>query len=152
WTWNGRDWTWRQPAASPPPRQLGAMAASPGGGVVLFGGSAPGDTSRTFGDTWLWDGDTWRQQLPAAAPAARSGVKMAADERAGRAVLFGGHDDGARASFDDTWAWDGATWTLAAEHGPGAPGDPALAFDRARGRVVLFGTFATAARSVAEAL
>ena len=59
WLWNGSSWTQASPAASPPARMTHAIAYdSRRERVVLFGGS---DGTRTFGDTWEWDGTTWRK-------------------------------------------------------------------------------------------
>jgi hypothetical protein len=138
WTWNGQDWTQQRPATSPPARELGAMASTPTG-VLLFGGNAPGNTSRTFGDTWMWSGGNWKRLSPANTPKPRYALKMVVDASSGHAILFGGTDD--RSAFDDTWRWDGTNWTQLAAHGPGPGADPVMAFDPVQGVVILFGTF-----------
>jgi hypothetical protein len=65
---------------------------------------------------------------------------MAYDSARGKVVMFGGVDVG---SLGDTWEWDGTsgTWT---QHegvggGPEAREGHTMAYDSARGRVVLFG-------------
>jgi len=64
WTWNGTTWTQQSPATSPPARDSASMTYDPAiGQVVLFGG-ATGNTNRTFGDTWTWNGTTWTQLSP----------------------------------------------------------------------------------------
>ncbi|MCA8967768.1 MAG: peptidase S8, partial [Planctomycetes bacterium] len=56
-------------------------------------------------------------------------------------VLFGGYRMGV-GSYDDTWEWDGSTWTARSPSSrPSARGRHALAYDTARGRVVLFGGY-----------
>lgn len=138
WTWNGQNWTQQRPATSPPARELAAMASTPTG-VLLFGGSAPENTSRTFGDTWMWSGGNWNRLSPANAPAPRYALKMVSEASSGHAILFGGTDD--RSAFDDTWRWDGTNWTQLAAHGPGPGTDPVMAFDPVQGVAILFGTF-----------
>ena len=67
---------------------------------------------------------------------------MAYDEVRRRTVLFGGligtlpSGHGA----NDTWEWDGTTWTdVATPHAPPARFGHSLTWDAARGRIVLFG-------------
>jgi hypothetical protein len=57
WIWDGTTWTQAFPAHSPAPR-VGAMAATLGSLVVLFGGDA-GLTDNELSDTWVWDGTDW---------------------------------------------------------------------------------------------
>jgi hypothetical protein len=66
---------------------------------------------------------------------------MAYDSARGRVVLFGGNASvqGSNAFLGDTWEWDGTSWTLVATTGPSPRANHALAYDSARGRVVLFG-------------
>jgi hypothetical protein len=62
---------------------------------------------------------------------------MAYDSARGVTVLFGGYDD--YQSQDDTWEWDGASWTQVADTNPWGRYDHAIAYDSARGVTVLFG-------------
>jgi hypothetical protein len=59
---------------------------------------------------------------------------MAYDSARGVTVLFGGSSGG-----DETWEWDGTTWTLRATTGPSARASHAMVYDSARGVTVLFG-------------
>ena len=54
--------------------------------------------------------ETWTQQFPAAAPSARFAAATAGDAATGTVVLFGGCNSSA-CLFDDTWTWNGSTWT-----------------------------------------
>src|SRR5712692_7118621 len=106
--------------------------------VVLFGGF--GATSNALRDTWTWDGTTWSHQSPATRPPARFAATLAADTHAADAavVLFGGFNF-ATGNFNDTWSWDGATWTQVMPASSPPPRHfAAMTRDRA-GRVVLFG-------------
>ncbi|MFU8802305.1 MAG: LamG-like jellyroll fold domain-containing protein, partial [Bradymonadaceae bacterium] len=62
---------------------------------------------------------------------------MVYDSARGRVVLFGGEVEGV--DSQETWEWDGASWTRVATTGPPARNRHAMAYDAARGRVVLFG-------------
>lgn len=139
WEWDGRTWTDVTQAAGPPARLWAAMVNDSGRGrVVLFGGYG---ADGRLADTWEWNGTTWTNVTPAVGPGARGPCAMAFDSRRGRIVLFGGQDSTPPYSFLlDTWEWDGTTWS---ELTPAAspPGRILLgmAYDSARGRVVLFG-------------
>jgi hypothetical protein len=70
YSWSTADATWVRQAAAPQPdgRVGAAMAAGPGGSIVLFGGvsvskagAAVIGTGRAAGaDTWTWNGSSWR--------------------------------------------------------------------------------------------
>jgi hypothetical protein len=145
WIWDGTAWTQRFPAHSPRPRYA-AAAASAGSAVLLFGGLTGLQTKmELLPDTWQWDGTDWTKIVPPSSPVFRAGA-MAASFGNG-AVLFGGLTAAGLTSdcagsfcfFNDTWVWDGSTWTAAALSG-GSP--PARAFGsagRLRTSFVVFG-------------
>jgi N-acetylneuraminic acid mutarotase len=147
WEYDGPTQTWTQvPVASPDapsPRNGHAMAYDAARGkVVLFGGQDDGGKS---GETWEYDGatQTWTQ-VPVAspdAPSARNLHAMAYDAARGRVVLFGGINDGA--IDGETWEYDSGTqsWARVQVASPDAPSprSSAMAYDIARGKVVLFG-------------
>jgi hypothetical protein len=112
WTWDGTQWA--QVAAggvAPAPRVYASMAAL-NGSVVLFGGydeAAP--AGAYFADTWTWDGTSWTEVSTGSVngttvgPGPRSGAAIA---RLGdQLVLFGGEPN----CMNDTWTWDGTSWT-----------------------------------------
>lgn len=107
WIWTATSgWTQVHPAQAPSAR-FGAMAASLGGEVVLFGGDGP------VAETWTWNGSTWAQVHPSwSPPTLTSSVFGLLGQEL---VLFGGYNNGM--IYDDVWRWDGATWTHAS---PGA--------------------------------
>lgn len=63
---------------------------------------------------------------------------MAFDSTRGVTVLFGG---GVYPSSDDTWEWNGTTWSQSLVNGPGARSLHAMTYDSARGVTVFFGGF-----------
>jgi hypothetical protein len=109
WTWDGATWRMLPPpsvVAAPPPRYLASMADDPATNqLVLFGGY--GDVN----DTWTWGEVGWQKLAPATSPSARSGASIAYDPVFNQLVLFGGADSSNDAFFNDTWTWNGATWT-----------------------------------------
>jgi hypothetical protein len=62
-----------------------------------------------FGDTWVWDGDAWREHM-GANPSPRLFACADLDAARGMVVLFGGELNGDR--FDETWEFDGTDWAL----------------------------------------
>lgn len=106
--------------------------------LVMFGGRA-GQKSQ---ETWEWVDQAWINVTPAPEdpmPSPRWGHALAYDTARKRVVLFGGRDDsGVR---DDTWEWDGTTWTdvTPTTTNPGPREFHAMAYDKANARVVMFG-------------
>ena len=86
-------------------------------------------------------GTTWTQKTPANSPSARTGHAMAYDAARGQVVLFGGTSaDSYFNNFNDTWVWDGNNWMQKSPaSSPAARNYHAMAYDAARGQVVLFG-------------
>jgi hypothetical protein len=122
WTWNGPSNSWTlQPATSSPSARFGAsMAYDPQlSKTVLFGGSTPnagcsgsgcGVGNQVVGDTWTWNGTQWAQiSVPGVAPDGRVYVGMAFDPVHSGTTLFGGVTN--NGWQNDTWRFDGSTWT-----------------------------------------
>ena len=108
---------------------------------VAFGGSA--GRGQTQGDTWEFDGGRW-SKVATASPPARQAFAMVFDERRGRTVAFGGSGTSSPGQppqrFDDTWEFDGASWTRAqTSRAPSARVSPGAVYDSRRGVVILFG-------------
>lgn len=79
------------------------------------------------------------QPGPGASPPARGYHAMAYDAARKKLVLFGGWD-GADVITDETWTYDGTTWTKESPaHVPPARGEQAMAYDAKNGEVVMFG-------------
>jgi hypothetical protein len=103
--------------------------------VVLVDGYYPA-IQPEFSELWGWDGQQWAR-LPGTGPPARYVSAAVYDTRRKRLVLYGGRVGKKEEIKGDTWEWDGARWQRMAD---GEPRDhPALAYDAARGRTVLFG-------------
>lgn len=97
-------------------------------------------------ETWTWDGATWTKANPPASPSPRINTAMAYDAATRQVVLFGGFTvdptTGALSPTDETWVWNGTTWTKGTPAAAPSPrAGAAMAYDSARQRVVLFGGY-----------
>jgi hypothetical protein len=110
--------------------------------LVLFGGRPAWQNWVDLADTWVFDGANWTQKTPAVSPPARSAVACYDTARA-RVVLFGGAAGPSQQTlFDDTWEWDGATWSMVQIANAPQPRVPcAITYDAGRSRTVMFGGF-----------
>ncbi|MCA1657136.1 MAG: hypothetical protein LC713_05435 [Actinobacteria bacterium] len=137
WTWNGTTWANSSPSPTtltntPPARWGAAMAwdrTTAHNTLVLFGGIDA--TGSVLGDTWTWNGTTWANVSPASSPQARAEASMAWD--GDEIVLFGGRTQplpGRDAPLDDTWTWNGTTWTPQPAAGPGPRWGAGMVFDK----------------------
>jgi hypothetical protein len=82
-----------------------------------------------------------RQQGGAAGagyPAARLNAAMAFDSTTGRTVMYGGIS-ATGALLNDTWAWDGSSWSQVPTQSPGALTTPRMSDDPADRGVLLMG-------------
>lgn len=73
---------------------------------------------------------------PANTPPGRDGAGMVYDEQRERIIMHGGFNQ--VQDFNDTWEWDGMTWTLVSTSGP-AVRFHGMAYDANRGVIVLYG-------------
>jgi hypothetical protein len=62
-------------------------------------------------ETWTWRSGKWTKLAPAASPPPRTWGGMAYDQAHRQIVLFGGGGRGTVATLQDTWIWDGNTWS-----------------------------------------
>ncbi|AKU93110.1 Kelch repeat-containing protein [Vulgatibacter incomptus] len=126
---DGTSWREIETADQPAPRLWAAMAYDEARQrVVLFGGYAASD----FNDTWEYDGTNW-YRIPVAGPGFGAYGAMAYDPVRGVIVAFSG-------IFGRSWQYDGIAWTqMTVASEPPARDRPLMAFDRGRGRMVLFG-------------
>lgn len=112
WAWDGKIWQ-KLSAEGPPQRTHHRMAFdSRSGEIVLFGGLKAGIPTHALDDTWVWDGQRWKE-VTTAGPAERSGHVMAYDTARGKTMLYGGGswDGKTSTNYNDLWEWDGKQWT-----------------------------------------
>jgi adhesin/invasin len=120
WAWNGTAWHQLTVTGSTPSARFGAtMSYDPAlGELVLFGGTVE-DASGTIsmdGDTWTFDGTSWSELNPGAAPSARYGAAGAYDATSQQLLLFGGSTNAASIAPS---VFAGGTWSF--ESPPGQP-------------------------------
>jgi len=142
WVLQEGRWVPLIPSISPSPRQGPGMAYDAATNtVVLFGGTDA--SGNDLDDTWIWNGITWTQAFPSAAPPGRrfDTQAMAYDAAKQTVLLFGGYSNVSRLVFGDTWTWNGKTKTWAQQLPTVSPSPrrATLAYDSAREKVVLFG-------------
>jgi len=136
WSWDGNHWSQLSPPTSPPPRSFGALAPDGLGNLILFGGGAANADSPQ-GDTWKWTDCSWTQLHPASSPRAWSALSSW-DPRSRQLLLIQFSPD----HSVTTWLWSGSTWSqLQPAHSPPWREDAGMAYDPARGRVLVFGGF-----------
>lgn len=140
WSWDGARWESQPDPNSERRRSFHGLAYDEAHGVtVLFGGFGSYDVEDVQAE---WDGTRWNPRVQFGTPLTRASTAMTYDAGRDRTFLFGGADRPTNpvTFFDDTWEWDGKNWVRRATTvRPAARGGAAIAYDRARGRVVLFG-------------
>jgi hypothetical protein len=139
WTWDGSNWTPRNPTQSPPGFEHRPMAYDVATcQVVLATGMIDASSGAQTSETWIWDGSDWSQAHPATSPSLLYDTSMAYDGARRRLVLFGGWTD--TVPQNDTWTWDGSTWhEMTPGSSPPARFSASMAEDPARSVVLLFG-------------
>ena len=111
-------------------------------GTLLLGGTfvasallpSPGATAGTSTPSWT-------QLNPDTSPPGRILASMAYDPGTGQLVLFGGAGCTNGSPCNDTWTWNGSTWTQQspATSPPGRDNGASMAYDPATGQLILFG-------------
>lgn len=106
--------------------------------VLVNGGPERGKPAEEPVEIWGWDGTQWSLIVADEnGPVWRNWPAIAYDTARDVLVIHGGLQSGA--DFDETWEWDGQTWTKFEGSGPGAREGALMAYDAARGTMILFG-------------
>lgn len=135
WAWSPIGWT-RVAGEGPGPRSHHQMAYDPGAeAVLLYGGGR--DEDGFTGDLWTLERGGWTSLDQRLEPG-RVLARMVTTEEG--ILLFGGLIRG-RPRSRELWEWKAGGWTLLAEHGPPGLTYPGLAWNRARGRLLLSLTY-----------
>ncbi|HEX4703213.1 MAG TPA: Ig-like domain-containing protein, partial [Pseudonocardiaceae bacterium] len=125
----------------PPPR-VGASSAWDDAvhAFVTYGGFDASNASVYRDDTWAWQKGKWTPITSATKPPARAYAGGAYDKATNTFVVFGGYNTRTGTNYDDTWTFDGTTWTQAhPAHAPPALNEASdrMAYDDATGTIVL---------------
>ena len=122
WQFDGTTWTQMTAdgaAGSPPARdRAGVTWDWTNNKLIVFGGEDLAGAA--LGDTWEWDPATnaWTDVTPVGlSPSARKFTALAYDWANFTVMMFGGLD-GAGAHKNDTWHFNGTTWTELTPVGP----------------------------------
>jgi hypothetical protein len=109
--------------------------------VLLFGGTNMPNGDHSFSDTWTWNGviKTSAELHPISHPSARTINQLVYDPATSTVVLFGGVTTNLT-PLNDTWTWNGISWSRHFPASSPAPRNgPSLAYDAGLSTVVLFG-------------
>jgi hypothetical protein len=111
WMW--KDNTWEQ-IDSPGPGALshfGMTLDIDSNALYIFGGATSDSTfSSLTNKTWVLKDGRWAELRIADSPSARGGPALGYDPVRKRVVMYGGFDSD-RNNLNDTWEWDGESWT-----------------------------------------
>ena len=117
WLWNGTNWN-RSPStpfgANVQANFDATMTYDPAlEALIYFGGvSDTSDGILTDAETWEWAGSSWTQLSPTTSPPPRTFAGASYWASAGGVVVFGGAPtDGSLTFLNDTWVFNGTTWT-----------------------------------------
>jgi hypothetical protein len=87
---------------------------------------------------------TWTEQFPVASPPARTNSSLAYEARIGKVVLFGGYNYVGGQALNDTWTWNGTTWSqVQTTYTPQGRYGSAMCYDPYFEGLVLFGGYFT---------
>jgi hypothetical protein len=142
WLWDDQLYVWTASGGISPAARAGhAIAAIPGTGFLLFGGSGAGGA--LLNDSWVFSAVNvvggWAP-LSVSPPPARTEHAMAFDAVTQKVVLFGGRS--ASGALQDTWEYDpdARAWTQRTpSFSPPARFGHAMFYDTSRGTVVMIG-------------
>jgi hypothetical protein len=89
--------------------------------------------------TWEHDGTGWKQATLKAAPTSRRFASLAYDPTLKKTILFGGYDTTTATYLDQTWTWDGSTWTRVKKNPPPSRALASMWYDSTLKKTVIYG-------------
>lgn len=138
WSWNGTAWT-QVATATALTATAFSTVGSIGNEVFLFGGYTNGFCSTASSKTWRWTGTNWQLLNPSTSPGARGETAWAFSQTLNSLVLFGGASGGGCDCNNETWSFNGTTWSqLSPATVPAIRHDHVMVRD-ASGDIVMFG-------------
>ncbi|MBM4062025.1 MAG: hypothetical protein FJ265_13155 [Planctomycetes bacterium] len=136
WEFDGAAWTQASPTSTPTSRYAHEMVYDLARGVTVLFGGLDATLANALAETWEWNGTDWTLRTPASSPSPRYAAGLAYDQRNARVLLHGGRNGSTYPN--DTWAYDGSTWTPLPTGGTAAPTEvpTRLCFDPARAEAI----------------
>jgi len=110
------------------------MAYSAPHGVLLYGGFNATGSQR---DLWRWDGARW-ERMDVAGPTFTEGMSLVATPEGPMVVGAGMAEAEPGTARLRAWRWAGGQWSAVSEPGPLLTVGPAVVYDEARRRLVVF--------------
>ncbi len=142
WEFNGTSWT--QVNADGPKLNSAALSYDEARNQIILLGS----TEKGEAETHLYTGSGWKKLTPALSPKCVSASTLTYQSHNQR-ILFVGGGCATGGIVNETWEWDGETWTrVEVKAGPGDITGQALVYDPTERAAVLFGGFDFAVRSI----
>ena len=106
--------------------------------LLVNGGPERGKPADDPLELWGWDGTQWSLIVADEnGPVWRNWPAAAYDTDQDVLVIHGGLQS--RTNFDETWAWDGRTWTKFEDSSLGGREGAVMSYDQARAQIILFG-------------
>ena len=140
WSYAG-DWQ-LVAGAGPSGREEARMVYDVMRGVfVMYGGwSSPFSIGSGIDETWEYSQLGWTQATPTNSPGGLWKHAMCYDTARNVTVLFGGSSNGLPGALNQTWEYNGTTWTQITTAGaPGPLENATMCFDQVLNQCVLFG-------------
>ena len=146
WSWNGNEWKLLSEEGPESRGHFGFVYDPNHDQTLLYGGYA----STVTDEFWVWKENAW-QELDFPGPGTLSHFGMTYDTNANALYIFGGAT--LRSTFssltDKTWILTGGSWReLSSSSVPSERGSPAMGYDPARERIVLYGGFEASRRKL----
>lgn len=139
WKWNGKKWE-EIDVAGPKTKTLSSGAYDDNNNVaVIFGGIGPKGYDELTGDSWMFNGKEWKK-INTNDIDTRDHHKMVYANHLDAFVMYGGINS-KRNSDSATWILKDGMWTSKNIPGPGARFHFAMAYDKSRKKVVLYGGY-----------
>jgi hypothetical protein len=140
WEWDGVSWTQVSVSTNAGPRyKYGACFDSVRNQVVMYGGANSQLLGVPINQTWEYAGTAWSLAPTTGNPGPRERPSMCFHAGQGVSVLFGGYDG--FSLKDETWVYDGTSWTQVAISGskPSPRNAAKMVYDPIRDLCVLTG-------------
>jgi len=136
-TWDGTSWQTVQTSVDPGYLSGASIVYDDIRRVIVLFGGANFEQEQSK-RTWLWTGAAWVLANPTTSPPSRTEGAIAFDKRRGKVVLFGGTTNFSPfGPLDDTWLWDGTTWSQVAPSLSPPTATAHMTFDAASNQIVL---------------